>query len=547
MSGYPETYRPALSTITELTERSEYSRPWSSTRKNIVSGYTDSQQSFMTEYQGTTCVRHHKCLKLSYRPDVNIPPSPSQSAVERLSFYEAIQIPGSRSSSETPTPRQSIHEPETQPVIPQEFQNRYSNQPRSTPPPVLVEDILEEKPKRSKLSALASSRASTQSMGSLSSKSSRSFFVDSDSVLTYPALRPSPGSSMSLRSQDTRFSEATTSTSSHIRRAIQKAMEQGIADQDVISEPSDASTPRQGITQLEPTTPSSPTTSRAAPRATDSQGRAPSKLALLAQSKASHASSSWSPTPKLPRSTLPDAHEHNIRTKYVTPIANGPTATTAITTSYQSLGNLMSRSRSALPSSTPLTPIEATAPVPGSPQHSKASSKELPKPPKEQPKSPKQPATKSPKQSKLALKSRQSQQQKVIPEADYIEELGDPLKPLFLPPPSQHASPSSFATVLIEDIEPGSRSSGRSKGSYDRNGEPRKPKRRSHKEQPIPPSTSSSVSSGFSFDVPSPDDIIFNARKGTALGDTRTKSSTRSSSSSNNPSSAPKRVISSRA
>jgi len=49
MSGYPETYRPALSTITELTERSDYSRPWSSARGTAMSGYTDSRSS-ITEY-----------------------------------------------------------------------------------------------------------------------------------------------------------------------------------------------------------------------------------------------------------------------------------------------------------------------------------------------------------------------------------------------------------------------------------------------------------------------------------------------------------------
>lgn len=467
-------------------------------------------------------------------------------------------------TSDTPTPRHSTHEVETQPVIPPEFMNRQSDQPRSTPPPGPIEEVIAEKPKRSKLSALASSRASTQSIGTLSSKSSRSFFADSDSVLTYPALRPSAGSSLSLSSQVTAASDRPTSTSSHIRRAIQTAMEMGIADQDMASEPSDASTPRQHTVELQ--APSSPATSRSTTRGTDSQGRAPSKLALLAQSKAaSQSSSPWSPTPRLPKPTFPDTHEHNIRTKYVTPIANGPTATTAITTSYQSLGNLMSRSRSGLPSSTPPTPSEATTSAPSTPHQSKTSSKELPKPlkelpkppkespksqkqPVELPKSPKQPAPKSPKQSKLALKSRQSQQHKVIPEADYIEELGDPLKPLFLPSPSQqYVSPSAFATVLIEEIDPGSRSSGRSKGSYDRNGEPRKPKRRSHKDQPIPPSTSSSQSSGFSFDIPSPDDIVFSARKGTNLGDARTKSAHSSTrSSSNTSSSAPKRVVSSR-
>lgn len=51
MSGYPETYRPALSTITEQTERSEYSRQYSASRRNVISGYTNSQ-SFTTEYHG---------------------------------------------------------------------------------------------------------------------------------------------------------------------------------------------------------------------------------------------------------------------------------------------------------------------------------------------------------------------------------------------------------------------------------------------------------------------------------------------------------------
>jgi hypothetical protein len=459
----------------------------------------------------------------------------TQSNMQHHLFYEH----GALSPLTTPTPMAPQKPIETEPVIPPEFMNRRDVQ-SSPKPPTPVQEIVEEKPKKSKLSSLASSRASTKSISSMSSKSSRSFFVDSDSVLTYPALRPSPGSRMSLSSEITAPSEASTSLTCHIRRAVQTAMRMEVADHtpDVVSEPSDASTPRQKPIELELPPPSTP---RSPPRPPSLQGRAPSKLALLAQSKAQQAQQNpapWSPQPRTPRSLLPETHEHNIRTKYVTPIANGPTATTAITISYQSLGNVMSHSRSAKPS-TPSSQPQTSAPP--SPELSKGSSKE-------DSKLPKQSASRSPKQSKLVMKIKQSQRTSSVPEADHIEDLGDQnIQPLFLPPASQTlVSPSAFATVLIEEIDPGSRHSGGSKDSHDRSSERRRSKRRSHKDQPIPPAAPSSQSSGFSFDVPSPDDIIFNARKGTSLGDARSKSahSVNSRSSSNNISSTPKRVSS---
>jgi hypothetical protein len=164
--------------------------------------------------------------------------------------------------------------------------------------------------------------------------------------------------------------------------------------------------------------------------------------------------------------------------------------------------------------------------------------------------SPKQAATSSSKQSKLALKIKQAQQQKMVPEADLIEDLANPIEPLFLPPLSQpHVAPSAFASVLIEQIgiQQGIDDDNRDRrDSRNRTSGTLKAKRRSIKEQPLPPSVPTS-NSGFAFDIPSPDDIVLNARKGTSLGNNaaRNKSAhSASSQPSNTISSTPKHVSS---
>ena len=114
------------------------------------------------------------------------------------------------------------------------------------------------------------------------------------------------------------------------------------------------------------------------------------------------------------------------------------------------------------------------------------------------------------------MKIKQAQQNKEIPEVDVIEDMRDPTKPLFLPIGEPNAKPSSFASVLDED-ESGKKShrkkDGGRKSRRDDEGAPMM-KTAGHVTNPSP----------FAFDVPSPDDIVFNARKGTSLANARIKS-----------------------
>jgi hypothetical protein len=140
------------------------------------------------------------------------------------------------------------------------------------------------------------------------------------------------------------------------------------------------------------------------------------------------------------------------------------------------------------------------------------------------------------------MKIKQAQQQKEIPEADLIEDMRDPIKPMFLPTGEPNAKPSPFASVLLDEDDHGKKSRRRKDGS--------RKSRRDNEEVPLL-RTAGHVTNppAFAFDVPSPDDIVFNARKGTSLSqkaDARIKSgsSTTSRSSSRTVSSAPKRVSS---
>jgi len=140
------------------------------------------------------------------------------------------------------------------------------------------------------------------------------------------------------------------------------------------------------------------------------------------------------------------------------------------------------------------------------------------------------------------MKIRQAQQQREIPEADVIEDMRDPVKPLFLPTGEPNAKPSPFASVLLDEDDSGKKSSRKKDGS--------RKSRRDDKEVPIM-KTAGHVTNppAFAFDVPSPDDIVFSARKGTSLSQKadariRSSSSTTSRSSSHTVSSVPKRVSS---
>jgi len=229
------------------------------------------------------------------------------------------------------------------------------------------------------------------------------------------------------------------------------------------------------------------------PSEPDTKARPQSKLAKLAQAKAnSHAL-----VPRVPVSPpkeLPRSH-----TEYLTPIANGSTATTAITTSYQSLGSLSTAQS--------LEPIPLVQ-MPGTETRS----------------------------SKLALKVKKAQAKSssALSVTDDEGSVASP-SPLFLPSPTHsRASPSAFASLLLSDpltthedkdkdskygreelnlVDMYEASLSRSRSTLGLDLE-------QYKRSRVKPPTSPDLSvrsTCFAFDVPSPDDIVFNARRNTAL------------------------------
>ncbi|RPD66692.1 hypothetical protein L226DRAFT_115691 [Lentinus tigrinus ALCF2SS1-7] len=442
--------------------------------------------------------------------------------------------------------------------------------------------------KKSKLSALASSRSSAKSSArsSASSVSSRSSVTVTETevatAMTYPALRPAASSFVSLlppRPSSSVTSDSTTPSS--LTRNVQQAIQSALALEAL---------DRQAQTAIPPTTqstvpptpppksppqsrsktpsefpekspspiplppnvfahalsstsgftpaasrsppsiihspPSSPPRARPVPSASpqpipstspQAQPRQLSKLAKLAQAKAQEHGKAKAPSPSQPGLILPRTH-----TEYLTPTANGPTATTAITTSYQSLGGLLSRNQIKLPSSMAHPP----------PTNGRASSASQTKSPE-------------PKQSKLAMKSKSARAKASTEPEPEPEEIAPMVEvPMFSPSAIRsRALPSAFATLLVNDDQ-GTASAMSSDGthlclhhkaerehrrSHRDHSDSSKPRSHRHKErEPIllPPGPLPSMR-GFAFDVPSPDDVVISARRGTSLGQ-RSTSSTRS-------------------
>jgi hypothetical protein len=376
-------------------------------------------------------------------------------------------------------------------------------------------------PKKSKLSALASSRVASSKASSISQSSRMSSStLATSSVRTYPALRPSSGSELSLIAEESGLS----STSSLVRQAIRTAMDLEAADRSALSPQR-----QDNEVQQDPTgTSSSSSKSTAKPvsfytagesSAASSGERPTSKLAMLAQAKTKQGGPG---VPKLnvPRSPSPSTLLRTSHTEYLTPIANGPTATTAITTSYQTLGSLLSPAQSALPSSFP--PAEHNSSSPSSPE---------------------------PRQSKLAMKARKPHPKRGSSTDEDLAYLPVPVHTMFKPEGNRsRASPSTFATILLDGIpltsdeDKGHRKERRDKVPRER--------RRGHRTatSPLddsianaktssPKHKSSSVKAAnmplaplgpFAFDVPSPDDVVFNARRGTSLGRPASDASTAS-------------------
>lgn len=423
--------------------------------------------------------------------------------------------------------------------------------------------------KKSKLSALASSRSSARS--SVSSVSSSQSSVPeteatSSTSVTYPNLRPAATSYVSLlppRPPSTLSTDSTTPSSltRNVEQAIQSALALEAMDRRAQQEPSlrqstipptpppksppgtRSKTPSETQEDVTPKAspiplpsresmgssatplvaqsprmpPSSPPRTQVA-TSTSPQPRQLSKLAKLAQAKAQVQGKSSSQSSHthhglaLPRST----------TEYLMPTANGPTATTAITTSYQSLSGLLSKHQVKLPLAQ-----HTVAPLPRVPSAGSAKSSE-------------------PRQSKLAMKSKSSRTKASAEPEPEPEEAPVIEVPMFSPGAIRsRALPSAFATLLVNDEPDGAsahgsdgtylcqhhkaqrekrQSSDRSRASSD-DARPRST-RAGRIDSVLPPAMPSLR--GFAFDVPSPDDIVYNARKGTSLAQ-RSTSSTASS------------------
>ena len=455
-----------------------------------------------------------------YQPDPNIgPSSPSGSAMQRLSTYDP---PPSNSSTITPNdPSYPLTSSDPIHSIPKDASERASE-----PEHTHVSKV------GSKLSKLASSRGSTVSTRSESSRSSGTFVTGS--IKTFHALRPSAQSERPLSSVGSSKLPSPSSTpipsasSSIIQRAIQTALELEAVDREATpkpsqprAEPSDRSeTPTSNYHQPAniPLSPKTPPVSPTRPL---------SKLALLAQQKAEGGSrpstlQRLSTPPQSPPSSRPlsklamlaqqkvDATRvpklPKTSTEYLTPIANGPSVTTAITTSYQSLYSLTDPSRSNVIPKLNVVPLHLSVEAPTPTDH---------------------------RPSKLAMKIKRAGDK-----SGTVSEL-PPEEPIMLPPSplfqskSTHAraSPSAFASVLVLDNLHNHQDKNMTKDDYGDH---------KHKKEKVPaPKTIRDGSTNshphhshlthtnslsydptpFSFNVPSPDDIVFNARKGSAFKD----------------------------
>jgi hypothetical protein len=373
-------------------------------------------------------------------------------------------------------------------------------------------------PRKSKLSDLASSRATTISQSSRLSSST----IATSSVRTYPALRPSSQSELSFIEEES----SASATSSIIRQAIRTAMNQEIADRSAMSALKqdkevqhdtgvESSSSSRSTAKPASETKDGPPTAfyTAAEASVASSGERPtSKLAKLAKAKAKQGGSGSS-RPRVASSSSPSTHLPSSHTQYLTPIANGPTATTAITTSYQSLSSLLSPTQSTLPPSFP--PAGHNSSSPSSPE---------------------------PKQSKLAMKAKK---QHLKPGSSTEEDqayLPVPVHAMFKAEGNRsRASPSKFACILLDGV-PLTSDEDKGHRKERRDKLPREQLRSHGRSSSTPPldepaanvktsSPSKHKSSTakatnlplaplgpFAFDVPSPDDIVLSARRGTSLG-----------------------------
>ncbi|KAI0751444.1 hypothetical protein C8Q80DRAFT_1157328 [Daedaleopsis nitida] len=440
--------------------------------------------------------------------------------------------------------------------------------------------------KKSKLSALASSRASAKSKSTVSSVSSHSSVTETEvaTAMSYPALRPAAASFLSLipPPRPPSISTATESTTpSSLTRNVEMAIQSALAleaidrqapeteasipastvpptpppkspplrtrtPSDMFTQPSVSPSPiplpptvfpnaasrtssshSANVSRSPPAFTRSPPVSPPRPQSTASpstsaqpQFRQLSKLAKLAQAKAQEQGKVRTHSPAQHNLIIPRTH-----TEYFTPTANGPTATTAITTSYQSLSGLLSKNQLKVPPPVTQPPLSAGGKAGGTSSSQKSS---------------------EPKQSKLAMKSKSARvKASTEPEPEPQESMPVVEVPMFSSSAIRSkAAPSAFATLLVND-EPETVSASGSDGTgtylcqhHKAEREYRRSKDRSdattprslrHKERdaPLLPPGPLPLLRGFAFDVPSPDDVVFSARKGSSLAQ-RSTSSTQS-------------------
>lgn len=482
------------------------------------------------------------------------PPHPPSEAVPALDTIP--DIPDSHSS-----------------VVPPPLPPKPTNQSSSTKQTSSVQQPSSPAPssqprvEQSKLAQLASSRASTRT------KSSASLGTEvAGSIKTYPALRPeshrppssiststsnstvlpvpppglrsiprvpsssgsitTPVSSPSQRSdrpRDTTTSSLPSSTSLKVRQAVDAALELEALDRELAASRKTRRTPLNKVlptnqselnTPTRPPAATPPKVAAGVPSPTTSLStRPPSKLVLLAQAKAQkaeaqHAISKAPLARPPPPNHLPPEH-----TEYLTPIANGSSVTTAITTSYQTLYSLTDPTRPQAMEAPFVVPLAAPKYIKGAATSTNSNA------------STRTSMTKAP-PSKLALKAKKAQEKSSPPSHTTFSEPEDNViivPSIFLPKSNRSsASPSAFASVLVVDDlihspQVSARMSRREmKGKQSIISETTEEhstpdmQRAHHTQRRIAPTlgTPTTVSS-FAFDGPSPDDIVFNARRGT--------------------------------
>ncbi|KAJ4472184.1 hypothetical protein J3R30DRAFT_3709634 [Lentinula aciculospora] len=486
--------------------------------------------------------------------------SPPRSPSEPVPPLDTIpDIPDSQSSV-VPPPPPSKPMKQSSPV--KQTSSHVQQLSSSTPP-------FQSPVKQSKLAQLASSRASTRTKSSASlgtettgsikpylahrpdSHQPPSTISSSTSTSTSTALPvPPPGqrrflgvSSSSLsgstatpassplerrdHSRDN-ISSLPSSTSLDVRKALDAALELEALDRELATSRTRRKPLREKPTEPSqphtPTRPAAPTPSKAAAGipsspSTPQSTRPPSKLALLTQAKAQNAEAHKAITKSLRAKPPPPNHLPPEHTEYLTPIANGSSVTTAITTSYQTLYSLTDPTRPQATEAPFVVPLTVPNYFEGAASsRSSNASASVTKPP-----------------SKLALKAKKAQEKNSVPSHSMVTdlELETIMVPSIFSPKSSRSSalPSAFASVLVDDdlINSSQVNAGASRRKSQGKQSVVASERTEvsvtpdmlhtyHKQRRIAPSLGTpTTASSFAFDGPSPDDIVFNARRGTTL------------------------------